>query len=373
MRALRILEKLAFSRYLDNYKNLYLILNSKSIITAVIYHNPAKDNFILATLKSKGSKLNGNIPLLLQNDDNRSMMGLTRMGLIYKREELKIIKDPKDIAQYIITGAKKLGLIKKYYGLLNKSSFIKAMTTKEGVGIAQLKSLIPIADFKPEGEHFHGFNIIGDKEKDIDNAKELLASVYDAYKKIGLHKKLLYGDIFLTNALTAGLLADYSSSEDTVRLTNKARKSKDSIRTMVHELAHRWYRKLLSDDQRKKIKAKYDDMMSQVAGSKSLVIGDRYDHYKLGEIEVESKEYNKRTYTPYYVFKVLKDNKRYRISGAGDLRDSKKLSGDEDVFDAFDVSNYGRTTDTEFWPEVVATALTTNNKDLLDWVKEFTK
>ncbi len=366
MRALRLIEKLNTSFFLNSSKPIYFTMNSKNIVTSMIYHNEKKDNFIVATFKVKGSNINGNIVKHYKQGNDKILIyyGLSPVG--------KPIIDDKVIASTIIKEAKRLGLIKKYYGILDKKAFITTMTSKEVVVISTLKNMFPEVDFTVEGEKLGDLNILGEKPKQIENAKALLKEVTKVYKSIKMDK-VMYGDIYLTNAMGGGKLADYNGTQDNIRLSSSSRKSSHSIHDAVHEFAHRWYAKFLSDSQKKEIQAKYDETMGEIANKTSLAIGDEYDHPKYGPIVIESKDFNKRTYDSYYVFRVEKDNSRYRIKDAGNLRKATKTKGDKDVFTAFDTTNYGRTCATEFWPEVVATALTKKDKTLLEWIKGFTK
>ena len=176
--------------------------------------------------------------------------------------------------------------------------------------------------------------------------------------------KIMYGDVYLTSSMGGGKLADYSITQDNIRLSSRSRKSSHSIHDTVHEFAHRWYYKFLSEDQKKEIEAKYHETMGEVTSKTSLVIGDEYDHPRHGPIVIESKDFNKRTYESYYVYRVKKDSSRYRIKDSGALRGVTKTKGNQDVFKPFDVTNYSRTSATEFFPEVVATALVKKDKVL---------
>ena len=369
MRTQSIMEKITVNFISSNpyNDNIYYTYSKRKSVNTVIYHDEKKNNFWFVTLKAKNNGITGPMSKLLsRGTEANRILAFNGLPLI----ELPI-KGPEGVMGYIVRAAKEGGFLKKNHGTLKFDDFTKLMI-KEGVSIQSLKNLMPTVQFELSGEEFHDFKIIGGNQKEVDKSKEILTGVYNAYKSINMHKAILYGDVFLTNSL-GQLLADYNINGDTIRLSSTARKKDIAIRTMIHELAHRWYYKILSKEQKEEIKNKYLEMMSSVSGSKTLGIGDTYDHPKYGEIEIESKGWNKRTYEPYYVFRVKDTNARYRITDAGALRGAKKLSGEKDIFNIFDVTNYARTSDTEFWPEVVATALVDKNKELLDWVKGFIK
>ena len=266
--------------------------------------------------------------------------------------------------------AKKMGMQKKFYPDLNPVKFFHQMTVIHNISPKNVHTLFPELEGMTLGDDndrvlkVGGFEIIYDKEKEGKHLKELIGAGCDLLSK-HKYEKICYGKVVATPNLKTPVLANYNIRDDFIRVSNKARKRDDAVRTLVHELGHRLYHKFLKKSQHEKIKEKYNEML---ADKFQIAIGDRFE-MDGREITILDTEWTRSGVRYLY----SKEGKFYSATAAA--LSLRKFLGNKEGKETskkvhpFQVSLYARKDAEEFFSEVFSFAIVENRKDLLDWIK----
>jgi hypothetical protein len=235
-----------------------------------------------------------------------------------------------------------------------------------------------------------GFKLIDTLNTD----KKIIEIIKDSAALIKKHgfDKINYGNVYFshrTGTKRKTVLADYSVNTDDIRIFTTALKDKEEnpILSLVHELAHRHYYRILNASQRSAVRIKFSQVMNltkkNVADKFDLKAGDIVD-LKLKKHKVMYKGY---TYVnPFggrkmaHVFRILDDagqeTTRYYsfpLKNEVGMIDFIKTNTEETKTESefvhkFLPSAYSRTNDVEWYAEVFAHGLYNNDKEVIDWL-----
>ena len=148
--------------------------------------------------------------------------------------------------------------------------------------------------FSCEGMNFE----VNDSKLGKNEVEPLMASVKSKLPE-SLSSVLLYGNVELKGKFNGSAIADYTPSDDMIRIDE----SDEFVTSMIHELGHRWHYKFCTPAQEKALgrlyricKVGYDDTMKYGFGDtilledgRTLVIideeGSSYKYYEVNEDE----------------------------------------------------------------------------------------
>ena len=301
---------------------------------------------------------NPNLILTKNKEDKYSILILKNNDIIYPLNT--------DFEE-ILSTAKKNNLIKLSFKDIDASKFLEILVTKEGVPLAALQTMFPdLSNVEQDNTlKVDGFDIIFQNESEAKYIAELLTEVCDILSKHGL-KKLCYGKIISTPTLGRKVLADYSKDSDSVRISNQAKKNKENIRVLLHELAHRQYYKNLNDAKRKEIQDSYFEMLKGFKFEPS--VGDIFlDNGK--EVEIYKTEYKRKLFYFYREVDTLTPSWKATKEYLSNLTPVKMKNKREEH--PLNVSSYARSSPLEFFAEVFSFGLLNNDKDLKEFIARF--
>jgi len=312
--------------------------------------------------------LRGRYPNLIvnKNKDKYSILILKSNDIIHP--SIYNISNLEDgYFNQILADARRDNLIKQLFKDIDASKFLEILVTKEGVSLGVLQTMYPeLSTVEQENTlKVDGFDIIFQDESEGKYISELLKEVCDILSKHGL-KKLCYGKIISTPTLGRKILADYSKESDSVRISNEAKKNKQNIRFLLHELAHRHYFKNLNDAKKKEIQDSYFEMLKGFKFEPS--VGDTFlDNGK--EVEIYKTEYKRNLFYFYREVGTEKPSWKASKEYLSNLTPVKMKNKREEH--PLNVSSYARTSPTEFFAEVVSFGLLSNDKDLKEFISKF--
>lgn len=184
--------------------------------------------------------------------------------------------------------------IKKWETEMSGAEFFNLLVVKESINKEWLTRKFPdLNNLKLENSLKAGdFDIIYMDEKSGKQIADLFTSVCSTLSKTGFGQ-VCYGEVISTMNM-GKVLADYTIASDSIRVTNKARKSADAIHTVIHELGHRLYHKFMGPSDHKKIKEKYYNTRNSVdSDSDNIEVGQIVDFPGVGELEIFASEYSR--------------------------------------------------------------------------------
>jgi hypothetical protein len=272
---------------------------------------------------------------------------------------------------YLVGDAKREGVYKTHETDINASQFMQNIINKHGLNAAVVFIHFPeLQQAETENKVKVGsFELIYNEEKEHTQIEPIVLETEAILKKFGFGK-LCYGKLFSTPTIRAGqTLADYTDNTDSVRISNKAKKSNEAIRIMIHELGHRlWYR-FLSDKQKQEITDKFYEV--QKNSDFKISLGDKFVDEKGKIIVVSDYVSGRQGKMQKFVFKYDAMEKSPRFSAAKGYFRRLTPIGKKYEYDPFDVTEYAKTNEKEFFSEVFSFALTQKNKVLLDFIKRY--
>lgn len=122
---------------------------------------------------------------------------------------------------------------------------------------------------------FKVHNTIGANAKQLGEIKGI---VENAVRSLGTtldFRKVLYGDVFIVGQLKQSTtLAWYSVTEDDVYVRSLMKKGIDSLKSLTHELGHRYWFKFFPTDAKQRVLKLYYDLGSQRPELPDLKVGD---------------------------------------------------------------------------------------------------
>ena len=271
---------------------------------------------------------------------------------------------------------------------------------KENIMLALLKTgvsrstLLTVDEFsgvkiKAEKQDIGGFDLVGFTDKH-DELVDVIKKASAELKEKGFGN-LIYGTMDMVPSTTkrgAGVvLADYDFTTDAIRVFNVSKKSDEptAIRTMLHELGHRFYYKFLTQPQRQDLAKKFHDIYAaklkldrenskdafkqgdviqlkdkkvQYAGLDFVTSGKRKMGYKFVILDAEDKPTGR-----FYAF----DSMIQAVTSIKTLQDDKESL--KKYYHEFMPSDYASTNDREWFAEVFAHGIQNNSKEVLTWLK----
>jgi hypothetical protein len=285
-------------------------------------------------------------------------------------DSVKVFDNPTELIGALAKVASKGNIFKNLFDKQKPSMYLELLINKQGINPAHINSWFPgLSEITQENSLMAGkFEIIYQTEKE---GKDIGSLFTDACKIIGSagFDKICYGKVYSTPSLKSNVLADYTENTDTVRISNKAKKSSSATRIVIHELGHRLSRLFFKDKHWEEVKKRYYEILKVKIEIKT---GDRFIDNDGSEIEVTGSEYKRKL--KYKFKKVMGDGKLSPVGWTAEEGYFLKLDkvGDKKKGgNPFLVSDYARTSPSEFFSEVFSFALVDKDKALLDWIKQF--
>lgn len=277
---------------------------------------------------------------------------------------------PKEFVRVLSEMARKYDIL-KYYRSFTASEFIPHMLNKEGINASTLYTWFP--DLKEKEVEHHkqmgNFTVItGDSvsEKEVENVEDLIQTGSQLLSDFGLGE-ILYGKIYILASM-GRVLANYTSSDDTIRISNRSRRSETATKTFIHELGHRLYAKKLTTNAKVAIAKKFADEVQYI----SLLpkIGDEFQDvhgvkYKVITIKPGSL-YSTKTY--YVMTRDDKPGSMFRVDSKYFVG-MKRTKGEPHDSSAWVPSNYSKKNEQEWFCEILAWGLVDRNSLWLDFVR----
>jgi hypothetical protein len=277
--------------------------------------------------------------------------------------------DAQKMIVLLLRYAGEKGFLKKNLPSVTPKELSTLLLKKEGLSLSTFQKLFPeLKDASVED----AVDVEGMKILHVDSVKHssiVLAGIKKAAAIVRAagFGHLIYGEVFLIgSAMKSTVKADYNVDTDQVRFKGD-QSEPQIISSFIHELGHRQYYKFKVDQAANN--AKYNEVV------------DKRERLKVGDIvksPTDGKEYT--ILAPEYSrgkwkYKVSFDDNGKTGKGTGGefIEYWEKVGGDKANRDVFDVSDYAKTRNTEYWAEVFSVALTTKNPELLAWVKKVTK
>lgn len=261
----------------------------------------------------------------------------------------------------------------KSYEVVDAPKAFKILTLKESIPVTLLQRFFPELPTEQEGLHqkIGPFDVIFDHEnpKEQESIQNLVAKTVESVSKAGF-SEYLYGKIFVVEKLKGRTVADYHASDDTIRISHKAR-TKEDLRTMIHELGHRIVNKGGVD--LSKIKSKFREVLEgfSLDVEPGAILTDKKDGKKYKYI---GQALYSRTKT--YRIKELKTIEGQTVE-SGDYRVSAfyftNFDGDFKFNSEWFPSAYSKTNHEEWFCEILSFALTRGDQLYLDFVKDVRK
>jgi len=266
----------------------------------------------------------------------------------------------------------------KTYNWMSKAE-ARALLIKNGILDGQISRDIPDLEIE-ETEHStlkHGnITLYGFDEKKNADIIKWLDEAETKLKNVGLGD-LVYGKVFLVpkRNSTNLTLADYSKNDDTIRMF-KAAGEKTPVKTIIHELGHRFYYKKLKTTTLSKIYERYKkelkDHQEKVKDIK-VEVGTKYSLPEKGVLEyagLGTKTLNGRKYVhKLYILKEdgTRSNRFFAFDSVSDmLHFIEKPKSSENPWLP---SQYSKKNEVEWFAEIFAYSVLDNSKEVLDWIK----
>jgi hypothetical protein len=290
---------------------------------------------------------------------------------------LEVLENPSrvlkgDLMQDIAQLSKILGKL-KYYEVVDEAKALKLLTLKESIPVAYLKRYLPELPTDQEGSHqkIGPFDVSFDHENEGERQaiENLIERAVQTLGSAGFGD-YLYGKIFVVSKLKGRTVADYHPSDDSIRLSHKA-KGKEDLRTFIHEIGHRILNKGGADYP--KIKAKFREAVQgfSLEVKPGTILKDKKDGktYKYVGQSFQARS------TPYKIKQVLTENGE--TIERGDYRVSAfyftNFEGDFKINGEWFPTAYSKTNQEEWFCEILSFALTRGDKIFLDFIKEVRK
>jgi len=267
--------------------------------------------------------------------------------------------------------AQKAGIV-KYYRTFKGSDFITHMLNDEGINANTLYEWFPALKEKEVEHHkqIGGFTFITGNnvsENELENVEELVETASRLLEKVGLGD-LLYGKIYVL-ADMGKHLANYLESDDTIRMSNKCRKSPTAVKTLIHEIGHRLYAKKLSSEAKVAIDKKFCDEIKFVSAAPK--IGDVFEDkkgvtYKVITMKGSGSLYSTKLY--YVMERSDKPGDQWRVNGDYFVG-MKRIKGEEHDSSKWVPSQYSKKNDQEWFCEILGWGLVDNNSTYIKFIK----
>lgn len=264
--------------------------------------------------------------------------------------------------------AKKWDVFKSLDSDLDKSKFL-AQLVKLGLNQVYINQLFPeTVGAELENKYkVDNFEVIYQNEKDAKQVEPLLKEACKILSKAGFGK-LCYGTVYLVPNLRGNVLADYTEATDTIRVSNKSRKSDTAVKTLIHELGHRLSRKFFKTSDWDKVRDKYTTILS---GKLDLKIGDKFIDDKGMEHEIIDTKFTREL---NYVFRPTVEGTgvpKFRAT-RGYFLGKKRSDGSKITAEnPFYVSDYAKTNESEFFSEVFSFGLIDKHPELIKFISQF--
>lgn len=263
------------------------------------------------------------------------------------------------------------GLIDTQFDL-DEISFLKYMVVKQGVNLSILQRVYPhIKDVEMESVDIEGFKFHPQSEKDLNVWKNIIpTSKRILTAKIKKLPNIFYGNVFSTPTLrSSNVIADYTYSTDSIRVSNKAKYGDYGVKYFIHELGHRIFEKFLSSAKQDIVKERYTQAVKGV--NVKLSKGDIYKFDKIGEVVIDDIKFS-RSKMNYTLTSVDDSKKRYTITGSSGFLNAEPIKVKEKpTKDSFILTPYALTNHEEFFCEMLGYGLVDNNKDVIDWFNKY--
>lgn len=170
---------------------------------------------------------------------------------------LKVSRVPKNIPDWYTKNQARLVLLSE------AAKWVERTTTEETTS-----EIAAVGPFKVH-------NTIGATPKQFEAIQGLFESAIRSLNAIKDFRKVLYGDVFVVGQLKQSTtLAWYSVRDDDVYIRSLAKKGIDDLRSLIHELGHRYWFKFLSLDVKQRMARLYSDLRHSRVETPPLKEGD---------------------------------------------------------------------------------------------------
>jgi hypothetical protein len=339
-------ERLAIRGLVKKHNIIYLFSTGR-YSNAIAYRNEEKNTYSILVFK--------------KND-------LVHPGL-WGIDDTMLNKSPKEAFLYWKGVALENKILKEDKLEMSPAEFLKYMVTKQGVGISVVSKMFPELEQQEQENVLKDgkIEIIYQNEKEAQHILSLIKEAEKILKKNGFGY-LVFGKFYSTPSLGSKAIADYSIANDTIRISNKAKKSETAVKTLIHELGHRLWYKYMTQKDHLKVQEKYYEVLR--GNNISINKGDKFKNEKGRELVIIDKKFG-YSYKDKYIFQYVDDTSVKYEAPLDFFKYQAQPIDKEFVRDIFDVSAYAKTSVTEFFPEVFSWGQFKNNKELIDWVKQF--
>ena len=278
----------------------------------------------------------------------------------------------KEIFDEIEKRYKENGLLKAV-AEMNGRDFAKTLVVKELFPEGYLNRFFPelkgIMDSDTETVKIGKINLIAKtalKKEEIQEIEQIIKAGEILLKEVGL-EQVLYGNFYIVGNLRGQIVADYSPNTDSIRFSNKAKKSKEAVIVFLHELGHRVIHKDLVDN--KKIIEKFYHIDSGI--KVDLKSGDIIMDKEGKKFKAEKRDYGRKG-LGYIVSKLEEPTVKYKIYDKA-LPYYTDEKGIPLVETGWFPTLYSRKSYSEWFCEVFGYGLVEKNKMYIDFIKEVKK
>jgi len=349
------------------------------------YYNFVKvgNTNVVATFPSRSSSSGASL-IIVEDGNKYHIIGLKRnKDIRMAAVHLALLKNRGNVSKAVILLVDEIENKKllKYYKDLSPKNAANHLILKESFDPTYLGKYFPdlVKYIKDDDEISDTVHKIGKfkvryesklKDSEIKNIVDFILTGSKIIKNAGL-EKTLYGKVLIVDKLTGKRVADYSVNDDYIRIARSAKKNRNMLGSFIHELGHRLLEKGYVDtsDLQK-------DFTEKVIKPKSKMVIDRGDVFqsKKGEkYTIIQPKYSGRRMM--YIFEI--DGKEGQYKASEDyFTVLKKLEGkDMDKGDSLNwiPTAYSTKNHEEWFCELLKYALTENNKEYWNYIKNVLK
>lgn len=245
-------------------------------LTAKVWENPAKlaADYIEALGNFRNSYHPGLNPYALRNRlipvinagrpladwviQTRSIPSGKAKGIELAARLMQMSRAPKDIPAWYEKNSERLSLLQE-------------ATRWEDRASGEAGENLEVVQVGPFKVH----NTIGANAKQLNEIKGLVESAARSLGTTFDFKKVLYGDVFVVGQLKQSeTLAWYAVKADDVYLRSLAKKGRDDLQSLIHELGHRYWYKFTTADLKQRVHKLYYDLSNTRPNMPPLAVGD---------------------------------------------------------------------------------------------------
>lgn len=262
----------------------------------------------------------------------------------------------------------------QYYKKFSPKDFAKQLLIKESFSQKYFDTYFPelkgiLQDDNETTHKIGNFEVIYEsslKDSTKKAINDFIIAASDIVKKFGL-EKLLYGKVIIVDRLPGKTVADYSESNDLIRIQKKAKNNKSSIKDLIHELGHRLLDRGFLKDKIDVIK-KFDQDVARAR--REVRVGDIFEDKDGKKITIEDSKFTGRRLL--YIFSIEGKKGKYQAPENYFLT-FKKIKGKEDKQLEWIPSTYSTTNYSEWLSEIFSYGLVDNNKLYKEYIKSILK